>query len=88
MANCKACGQWFASTDPKCELCITCKRALERLKDYVAPVVRCKDCKHWETDKDYSQTAWCTFWTLDSTLLHTMATDYCSYGERKCQNDT
>ena len=46
-------------------------------------VVRCKDCKYWETDKDYSQTAWCTFWTLDSTLLHTMATDFCSYGVRK-----
>lgn len=49
----------------------------------VAEVVRCKDCKHWETDKDYSQKPWCSHWTLDSTLLYTKSTDFCSYGERK-----
>lgn len=38
MPDCKACGQWFASTRPD-ELCSTCERALERLCKYVAPVV-------------------------------------------------
>ncbi len=37
MAECKNCGTWFSSTLPS-ELCPTCRRALDRLKGYVAPV--------------------------------------------------
>ena len=57
MANCKACGAWFASSCGD-ELCISCEKALKRLGDYVAPVVHgrwimdgkehcyCSECKH------------------------------------------
>lgn len=38
MADCKACGKWFATME-QCELCPTCERALERLRNYAAPVV-------------------------------------------------
>lgn len=38
MPDCKACGKWFATME-QCELCPTCERALERLRDYAAPVV-------------------------------------------------
>lgn len=46
MPACKACGEWFAKTNPHEELCFKCECALCRLSSYVAPVVRCKDCKH------------------------------------------
>lgn len=46
MPACKACGEWFAKTNPHEELCFKCECALWRLSSYVAPVVRCKDCKH------------------------------------------
>ena len=48
MAECKACGTWFSSSETQ-ELCPECERALERLNGYVVPVVRCKDCKYFET---------------------------------------
>lgn len=48
MAECKACGTWFSSSESQ-ELCPGCERALERLNGYVVPVVRCKDCKYFET---------------------------------------
>lgn len=38
MPDCKACGKWFATME-QCELCPTCERALERLRNYAAPVV-------------------------------------------------
>lgn len=37
MAECKACGTWFSSSEPQ-ELCTGCERALKRLNGYVAPV--------------------------------------------------
>ena len=43
MAECKACGTWFSSSEPQ-ELCPGCERALERLNGYGVPVVRCNDC--------------------------------------------
>lgn len=44
MPDCKACGAWFGSVTPQ-DLCPTCERALERLKGYAVPVVRCKGGK-------------------------------------------
>ena len=38
MADCKACGRWFASTDPNEEICYVCRHALERLNGYAVPV--------------------------------------------------
>lgn len=71
MPDCKACGKWFATME-QCELCPTCERALERLSNYAAPVVRCRDCKH-------------LFGTLCTVcgLLSRKPEDFCSYGERK-----
>jgi hypothetical protein len=46
-------------------------------------VVRCKDCKHY--DKRYALTpggVWCAYWGVDP-----LADDFCSYGERRCDNE-
>lgn len=69
---------------------------LEAVADYlldndVAPVVRCKDCKHW-----HEETGWCNqhshfigakgeachpWESADWKMLN--ADDFCSYGERR-----
>ena len=53
---------------------------LARYKD-VAPVVRCKDCKHhqiMENKKSFMYWHNCKFWCADIS-----EDDFCSYGERK-----
>ena len=40
------------------------------------PVVRCKDCKKWEYDENFS--GWCTEWRR-----RTLGDHFCSYGERR-----
>ena len=42
----------------------------------VVKVVRCKDCKKWEYDENFS--GWCTEWRR-----RTLGNHFCSYGERK-----
>ena len=46
----------------------------------VAPVVRCKDCKNWQTDWNPSipDRHYCA--VMDSMMK---ADDFCSYGERR-----
>lgn len=46
----------------------------------VVPVVRCRDCKHWQTDWNPSipDRHYCA--VMDSMMK---ADDFCSYGERK-----
>lgn len=85
MPDCKSCGAWFAAVNKREELCPTCEKALARLAGYAAPVVRCKDCKHFNhkrmeceneaisTDHEGGAQYSLNFW-LD---------DFCSYGERK-----
>ena len=48
MPACKACGEWFAKTNPHEELCFKCEYALYRLSSYVARVTRCNDCAHYD----------------------------------------
>lgn len=83
MPACKACGEWFAKTNPHEELCFKCEYSLHRLSSYVAHVVRCKDCVYWDDDPD-------TYGADDGPKgkcmksFETMcADDFCSYGERK-----
>ena len=45
----------------------------------VVEVVRCKDCKYWEKDKD--DEPYCNH--FGNMMTDTKADDYCSYGERK-----
>lgn len=47
----------------------------------VAPVVRCKDCKHYQQNpySDEDDT-WCMLW---ADWIPTEPDDFCSYGERK-----
>lgn len=68
MPDCKACGKWFATME-QCELCPTCERALERLSNYAAPVVRCRDCRKFKT--------------YGCRMVASGYDDFCSYGERK-----
>lgn len=83
MPACKACGEWFAKTNPHEELCFKCEYSLHRLSSYVARVVRCKDCVHWDDDPD-------TYGADDGPKgkcmksFETMCADgFCSYGKRK-----
>jgi hypothetical protein len=49
----------------------------------VVPVVRCKDCKHYEIHKP-SVTLNCE---RGGRIVPMMPDDYCSYGERKITNE-
>ena len=55
----------------------------EAVADYlldndVVPVVRCKDCKHWE---EHDGEMFCSCWA--NLMTDTAPDDFCSYGERK-----
>lgn len=76
MPDCKACGKWFATME-QCELCPTCERALERLSNYAAPVVRCKDCVD-SMMSDNNEYIICCRLGVGMEF-----DDFCSYGERK-----
>ena len=76
MPACKACGSWFVKIKPHEELCDKCECALCRLSSYVAPVVRCKDCKH----EFGGRCSICGFQKRKPD-------DFCSYGERKDDAD-
>ena len=62
-------------------LCPICERALARLAGYAVPVVRCKDCKHYDmgvclkiySDGNVHPEAW----------QSRKPDDFCSYGERR-----
>lgn len=78
MADCKACGAWFGTATPQ-DLCPTCERAMNRLKNYAVPVVRCKDC--WNATKMggfMGEVLYCPIWERN-----TDDECFCSYGERK-----
>ena len=84
MPACKVCGSWFVKIKPHEELCDKCECALCRLSSYVAPVVRCKDCKHYliadefEGGKRYMcEVNHFSYLNSDGDMC------YCSYGERK-----
>ena len=88
MPACKVCGSWFVKIKPHEELCDKCECALYRLSGYVAPVVRCKDCKHYliadefEGGKRYMcEVNHFSYINSDGDMC------YCSYGERKDDAD-
>lgn len=47
----------------------------------VVPVVRCKDCKHFNID--VLGLNWCDAHSYDE-LIECKENDYCNYGERRC----
>ena len=51
----------------------------------VVPVVRCKDCKHYERPDLEEDNYFCTA-EHTNKLFSPNKTDYCSYGERKADN--
>lgn len=55
------------------------RRYLEKDATYVAPVVRCKDCKYWQDNNGGYPHEECQ-WGHEETPD---ANDFCSYGERK-----
>ena len=76
MPDCKACGKWFATME-QCELCPTCERALERLRNYAAPVVHGRWEYIQQTLNTLSQLrgSFCGWWSLDPSIDG--AYDYC-----------
>lgn len=73
--HCKDCSADIregCKSDPICAS-MMCLSEAPTVEDAVA-VVRCKDCKHWH-DGDC--------WRLELSLPN----DYCSYGERKSDNE-
>lgn len=77
MPACKACGEWFAKTNPHEELCFKCVCALCRLSSYVNRVVRCKNCTNGIVSDDNKYIICCR---LGGGMEFD---DFCSYGERK-----
>lgn len=69
MPDCKACGKWFATME-QCELCPTCERALERLRNYAAPVVHGRGEYIQQTLNTLSQLrgSFCGWWSLDPSI--------------------
>ncbi len=51
------------------------KRTVEQFHD-AGPVIRCKDCKHWQCDDDES---YCN----ELGIFNTDMNSYCSYAKRK-----
>lgn len=47
----------------------------------VAPVVRWKECKHWQSHKGARYGVCMYLEDLNGDLVHTLAQDYCSRGE-------
>lgn len=52
------------------------------VKNDVVEVVRCKDCKHFRRYTHKSRGECGLFSELNSSM---QITDYCSYGERRCE---
>lgn len=48
----------------------------------VAPVVRCKDCKHYKPNAMVENSCFNSNWN-DEYAIPTSPDDFCSYGERK-----
>ena len=83
MPACKVCGHWFVKIKPKEELCDKCECALCRLSSYVAPVVRCKDCKQGEVDDpDFPDEYYC-----HAGCGWNNGDFYCAYGEKRRDKD-
>ena len=82
MADCVVCGRWFTSAYRKPELCPVCELALVRLNGYAAPVVRCKDCKHCISSKGDVSCG-----RKFTEILDLRKDDFCSYGERRADNE-
>lgn len=59
----------------------------------VVEVVRCKDCKHWqakpnEDEEDNENNGFATWYDCDKTChICGNGNDYCSYGERKDEDN-
>lgn len=77
MPACKACGEWFAKTNPHEELCFKCECALCRLSSYVARVVRCENCASGMKSEDNKYIICCRLG------VGMEFDDFCSYGKRK-----
>lgn len=95
MPACKVCGHWFVKIKPHEELCDKCECALYRLSGYVAPVVRCKDCKHFKhygktsllIDGEHIKAGWCYRRARYNEEYRMPPDGFCSYGERKDDAD-
>ena len=85
MADCKACGNWFSSSDPKDEICYHCENAIKRMNGYAVPVVRCKECKHCFFDRTPREGHLCMKHGFTFRFA-VKADDFCSYGERRKEN--
>lgn len=51
------------------------------------PVVRCKDCKHYGWEQEYCHGRTQHFCKLHKGLVVVGKDTFCSYGERRCDNE-
>lgn len=58
------------------------KEALEMAKQTVAPVIRCKDCKHMNRT---GSLRWCNWWARNQTMRDE---GFCNFGERRADDAT
>ena len=75
--ECRNCGSY--RYDVECDEKCFCGKVAEYLLSHnVAPVVRCKDCKHRDPENSH-----CDHATGTAIYFPRKPDDFCSYGERK-----
>lgn len=67
--------KWFEDSN-KSEVVVFAKEIDKAPTVDAVPVIRCKDCKHWECDDDES-------YCRELGIFDTDMNSYCSYAERK-----
>lgn len=75
---------WVKSCYYKDDVCPNCRYFEE--KEDVVPVVRCKDCKYYKAQKQSVNWKNKKKYCCRVVALKVNENDYCSYGERKCDN--
>ena len=77
-------GSIFVYGKPKCKAIVSRLNSIPAAD--VRPVVMCRDCGHWEHERQQiarfggHKIATCTWWSRNYGTIQTSEGDYCSYG--------
>ena len=86
------CSEECHLVDLSCEDCVKMGNLVDRLGEYedkaeqsvdAVEVVRCKDCKHYKPQNQGTHRACTTPYCMRVVAAKVSADDFCSYGERK-----
>ena len=79
---CPECGKRLDGQEKPCGDCPAVFTIKAMAAADLQPVVRCKDCKHFETELDHPYGPWCNWHHFDAAY-----NDFCNYGERRRTDD-